>query len=37
MAILNHRLRCAGVALLLPHGAAIGGHSAVAWHGHFGR
>jgi hypothetical protein len=30
---MDHRLRCAGVALLLPHGAAIGGHSAAAWHG----
>jgi len=29
----DHRLRCAGVALLLPAGAAIGGHSAAAWHG----
>lgn len=30
---LDHRLRCAGVALVLPPGAAIGGHSAAAWHG----
>ncbi|GAA4730716.1 hypothetical protein GCM10023328_07080 [Modestobacter marinus] len=30
---LDHRLRCRGVALLLPPGAAIGGHSAAAWHG----
>jgi hypothetical protein len=30
---MDHRLRCAGVALLLPNGAAIGGHSAAAWHG----
>jgi hypothetical protein len=30
---LDHRLRCRGVALLLPAGAAIGGHSAAAWHG----
>ena len=30
---LDHRLRCTGVALLLPTGAAIGGHSAAAWHG----
>lgn len=30
---LDHRLRCAGVALLLPAGTAIGGHSAAAWHG----
>jgi hypothetical protein len=29
----DHRLRCRGVALLLPTGAAIGGHSAAAWHG----
>jgi len=29
----DHRLRCAGVALVLPPGAAIGGHSAAAWHG----
>jgi hypothetical protein len=29
----DHRLRCRGVALLLPRGAAIGGHSAAAWHG----
>ncbi|MGY1749655.1 DUF559 domain-containing protein [Modestobacter sp. SYSU DS0511] len=29
----DHRLRCTGVALLLPSGAAIGGHSAAAWHG----
>src|SRR5215203_1090757 len=29
----DHRLRCAGVALLLPPGAAIAGHSAAAWHG----
>ncbi|TFV61688.1 UNVERIFIED_ORG: DUF559 domain-containing protein [Bacillus sp. AZ43] len=30
---MDHRLRCRGVALLLPEGAAIGGHSAAAWHG----
>jgi hypothetical protein len=30
---LDHRLRCQGVALLLPAGSAIGGHSAAAWHG----
>jgi hypothetical protein len=30
---VDHRLRCRGVALLLPHGAAIGGHSAAAWYG----
>ena len=30
---LDHRLRCRGVALLLPTGAAMGGHSAAAWHG----
>lgn len=29
----DHRLRCRGVALLLPHGLAIGGHSAAAWYG----
>ncbi|RBY94322.1 hypothetical protein DQ244_03045 [Blastococcus sp. TBT05-19] len=29
----DHRLRCRGVALLLPEGTAIGGHSAAAWHG----
>jgi hypothetical protein len=29
----DHRLRCRGVALLLPSGAAIGGLSAAAWHG----
>ena len=29
----DHRLRCHGVALLLPPGAAIGGHSAAAWYG----
>jgi very-short-patch-repair endonuclease len=29
----THRLRCAGVALLLPEATAIGGHSAAAWHG----
>ncbi|MGY1642746.1 DUF559 domain-containing protein [Geodermatophilus sp. SYSU D00703] len=29
----DHRLRCQGVALLLPPGTAIGGHSAAAWHG----
>lgn len=29
----DHRLRCRGVALLLPDGTAIGGHSAAAWHG----
>ncbi len=30
---LDHQLRCRAVALLLPQGAAIGGHSAAAWHG----
>jgi hypothetical protein len=30
---LDHRLRCRGVALLLPGGTAIGGHSAAGWHG----
>ena len=30
---MDHQLRCRGVALLLPDGAAIGGHSAAAWHG----
>ncbi|MFQ1004113.1 DUF559 domain-containing protein [Modestobacter sp. SSW1-42] len=30
---LDHRLRATGVALLLPAGTAIGGHSAAAWHG----
>ena len=30
---LDHRLRACGVALLLPPGTAIGGHSAAAWHG----
>ncbi|WP_222264108.1 endonuclease domain-containing protein [Modestobacter marinus] len=30
---VDHRLRCAGVALVLPPGTAIGGHSAAAWHG----
>jgi Protein of unknown function (DUF559) len=30
---LDHRLRCQGVALLLPPGAVIGAHSAAAWHG----
>jgi hypothetical protein len=30
---LDHRLRARGVALLLPKGAAIGGHSAATWHG----
>jgi hypothetical protein len=29
----DHRLRARGVALLLPKGAAIGGHSAAAWYG----
>jgi hypothetical protein len=29
----DHQLRCRGVALLLPPGTAIGGHSAAAWHG----
>ncbi|MBB3082028.1 DUF559 domain-containing protein [Geodermatophilus sabuli] len=29
----DHRLRCTGVALVLPPGTAIGGHSAAAWHG----
>jgi G:T-mismatch repair DNA endonuclease (very short patch repair protein) len=30
---LDHRLRCRGVALLLPPGTAIGGYSAAAWYG----
>jgi hypothetical protein len=30
---LDHRLRCRAIALLLPDGAAIGGHSAAAWYG----
>lgn len=30
---VDHRLTCRGVALLLPAGAAIGGHSAAAWYG----
>jgi hypothetical protein len=30
---VDHRLRCSGVALLLPAGTVIGGHSAAAWHG----
>jgi len=30
---LDHQLRCRAVALVLPRGAAIGGHSAAAWHG----
>lgn len=29
----DHQLRCRAVALLLPHGSSIGGHSAAAWHG----
>lgn len=29
----DHRLRCRGVALLLPSGFAIGGYSAAAWYG----
>jgi very-short-patch-repair endonuclease len=29
----DHRLTCRAVALLLPAGAAIGGHSAAAWYG----
>jgi hypothetical protein len=29
----DHRLKCRGVALLLPEGAVIGGHSAAAWWG----
>ena len=29
----DHRLRCRGVALLLPTGAVVGGHSAAAWYG----
>lgn len=29
----DHQLRCRAVALLLPRGTAIGGHSAAAWHG----
>jgi hypothetical protein len=30
---MDHRLRCAGVALLLPRGTAVGGHSAAGWYG----
>jgi very-short-patch-repair endonuclease len=30
---VDHQLRCRGVALLLPAGAAIGGYSAAAWYG----
>lgn len=30
---VTDRLRCRGVALLLPAGTAIGGHSAAAWYG----
>jgi hypothetical protein len=30
---VDHQLRCRAVTLLLPSGAAIGGHSAAAWHG----
>jgi hypothetical protein len=30
---VDHRLRCCGVALLLPQRTAIGGLSAAAWHG----
>jgi hypothetical protein len=30
---LDHRLRCRAVALLLPDGVAVGGHSAAAWYG----
>jgi hypothetical protein len=30
---LDHRLRCRAVALLLPLGTAVGGHSAAAWYG----
>jgi G:T-mismatch repair DNA endonuclease (very short patch repair protein) len=30
---VDHQLRCRAVALLIPDGAAIGGHSAAAWHG----
>ncbi|MGY1822213.1 DUF559 domain-containing protein [Geodermatophilus sp. SYSU D00079] len=30
---VDHRLRCQAVALLMPSGTAIGGHSAAAWHG----
>jgi len=29
----DHQLKCHGVALLLPDGAIIGGHSAAAWYG----
>ncbi|WP_138732990.1 hypothetical protein [Modestobacter excelsi] len=29
----DHRLRCSAVALLLPAGTTIAGHSAAAWHG----
>ncbi|NEK93011.1 DUF559 domain-containing protein [Modestobacter muralis] len=29
----DHRLRCRGVALLLPAGCVLGGHSAAAWPG----
>jgi hypothetical protein len=30
---VDHRLRCRAVALLIPPGLAIGGHSAAGWHG----
>jgi G:T-mismatch repair DNA endonuclease (very short patch repair protein) len=30
---LDHRLRCRGVALLLPSGFAVGGYSAAGWYG----
>jgi hypothetical protein len=29
----DHQLKCRGVALLLPEGAVLGGHSAAAWFG----
>jgi G:T-mismatch repair DNA endonuclease (very short patch repair protein) len=31
--VVDHRLRCRAVALLLPEGAAIAGHSAAGWYG----
>ncbi|MGY1665995.1 endonuclease domain-containing protein [Geodermatophilus sp. SYSU D00696] len=30
---VDHRLRCQGVALVMPPGVAVGGHSAAAWYG----
>lgn len=31
--VVDHQLMCRAVALLLPEGAVIGGHSAAAWYG----